>query len=383
MSQRKIIKKKSVLCIAVILILVVIMSAFYIFQEDFRNWIDIHILNKDITEEDIISIDLDTSKSNQVYVYNKYIALLNNQVITLYNNYGDKLTNINININTAIFDSSEKYLAIAEKGGGEICLILDKNYLWSNKVEGEIFQVHVNKNGYVAVITKDKTYKSILTLYNSDGTQLFKSYFSYTRIIDVSISNDNKYVAIGEIDSSGVLIKCNIKILSIQDAKAGKEDAYIYTYNADNGKLLTDINYQSKGQLICMYDDSIHIIKDKENKEILSINNKQVTFMSANLENSAVYVEEEKTGVFKTSSHINIINTQNDQISTYNLEDVLKSLYAKDNIIAVNTGTEVYFLNTKGWLIKKYSTKHEISNIMFSEHIAGLVFKDKIIIVDL
>lgn len=377
------VKKFPLFFTVALVIFVIVISVLYISHENFRNWIDIYILRKDITEEDIVSIDLDTDKSNQIYVFNKYIAILNNQVITLYNNYGEKINNINVNINKALFDANEKYLAIAEDGGGEIYLILDKTYLWSNKTEGEILQIHVNRNGYVAVITKDTTYKSILTLYNSDGTQLFRSYFSNTRIIDVSISNDNKYIAIGEIDSSGALIKSNVKILSVEDAKKGKEDADLYTYNADNGKLLTNVKYQSKGQITCMYDDSINIIQNEENKEILNINDKQITFMSVNLDNNAVYVEEESKGVFKTNSHINIINTQNSQICTYNLEDVPKALYANDSIIAVNVGTEVYFLNSNAWLIKKYSTKQEITNVIFSKHIAGIVYKDKIIIINL
>ena len=376
-------KKIPIFFIVLLIIIIITTSILYICQENFRNWVDINILRKDITEEDIIAIDLDTGKSNQVYVYNKYIAILNNQVIKLYNNYGEELSSIEVNINKALFDSSDKYLAIAENGGGEIYLILDKTYLWSNKTEGEILQIHVNRNGYVAIITKDRTYKSILTLYNSDGTQLFRSYFSDTRIIDVSISNDNKYIAIGEIDSSGVLIKSNVKILSVEDAKKGKENAIFYTYSSDDGKLLTNVKYQSKGQIACMYDNSINVIQNEENKQILNIDDKQITFMSVNLSNHAVYVEEEKKGVFNTNSHVNIINTQNNKVCTYNLEEVIKSLYSNQNIIAVNVGTEIYFLNTNGWLIRKYSTKQEITNVVFSRYLAGVVYKDRIVIINL
>ena len=382
MNTRKNFKKVHVFFSVIILIFIIIIASLYISQENFRQWVDIYIFRKNITEEDMISIDLNTDKSNQVYVYNKYIVLLNNQIITLYNNYGEEISKINVNINKAIFHSNEKYLAIAEDGGGEVCLILDKTYLWSNKIEGKILQIHVNRNGYVAVITEDTTYKSILTLFNSDGTQLFKSYFSNTMVIDVSISVDNKYIAIGEVDSSGALIQSNVKILSIEDAKKGKEDAFIYTYNADSGNLLTNVKYQSKGQITCMYDNSVRVIQNNENKELLNINDKQITFMSVNLSNHAVYLEEEK-GVFKTNTNINIINTQNNQISIYNLEDVPKGLYANNNIIAVNVGTEIYFLNINGWLIKKYSTKQEITNVIFSEQIAGIVYKDRIIIVNL
>lgn len=380
------IKKKKILIITgmvIIILALIAMACLYIAEERFRNVIDTYIFKRNITDENISTIDLNTDKNNQIHVYSKYIAILNNQKITLYNSYGEKVTDIDVNINTAIFDSSEKYLAIAENGGKELYLILDKNYLWSNKVEGDILQIHVNRNGYVAVVTKDTIYKSILTLYNSDGTLLFKRYFASTRIVDASISTDNKSVAIGEIDSSEAMIKSSVKILSVDNAKNDPENAIINTYDAEEGKLLTNVKYQAKGQIVCMYDDSIKVIQNEQEKELLKINNKQVTFMSVDLNNSSVHVEEETTGVFKTNSYIKIINTQNGEENSYNINDVPKEVYAKDNIIAVNTGTEVYFLNTNGWLIRKYTTRQEVTNIMFSNNLAGVVYKDKIVIINL
>ena len=315
------IKKKKILIITgmvIIILALIAMACLYIAEERFRNVIDTYIFKRNITDENISTIDLNTDKNNQIHVYSKYIAILNNQKITLYNSYGEKVTDIDVNINTAIFDSSEKYLAIAENGGKELYLILDKNYLWSNKVEGDILQIHVNRNGYVAVVTKDTIYKSILTLYNSDGTLLFKRYFASTRIVDASISTDNKSVAIGEIDSSEAMIKSSVKILSVDNAKNDPENAIINTYDAEEGKLLTNVKYQAKGQIVCMYDDSIKVIQNEQEKELLKINNKQVTFMSVDLNNSSVHVEEETTGVFKTNSYIKIINTQNGEENSYN-----------------------------------------------------------------
>ena len=50
---------------------------------------------------------------------------------------------------------------------------------------------------------------------------------------------------------------------------------------------------------------------------------------------------------------------------------------AGDNI-AINLGTDIYFINTKGWLKKKYSANEEIRNIIVSDRIAAIVFRDKI-----
>ena len=155
------------------------------------------------------------------------------------------------------------------------------------------------------------------------------------------------------------------------------------TYNAENGKLLTSIKYNSKDQLVCMYDDSIYIIENKENKEIINTSNSEITFMSVDLNDNIVDIEEESTGVFKTNSFVKITNTQSNHINTYNIEEVPKELYAKEDVIAVNVGTEIYFLNSSGRLIKSYSTRQEITNVVFSNNLAAILYKDKIIIVEL
>lgn len=370
------------LIVLVIIVLIVLISL-YLTQKNMRDWIDINILRKNLTEDDTQIINLDTDKSNQIHIYNKYVAILNDKTVNLYNSYGEKVTSIDINIGTAVFDSADKYFAIGEKDGHEFCLILDKNYLWSDTVEGEILQVHVNRNGYVAIITEDVNHKSILTCYNSEGKKLFTSYFASTRIIDASISNDNKYIAIGELDTSGTVIKSTIKILSIKNAQNEPKNTMIYTYNAEDGTLITNVKYQEKGQILCVYDNEIDVIKNEENSQIIKIENDNITFVTNNLKNDVVYIEEENLGLFKSKSNINIINSFDRHKTVYELNEIAKEIYSEGNIIAVNTGAEIYFINTSGWLVKKYTAKQEITNVEVSDNMAIIVYKDKIVIVNI
>ena len=377
-------KKKIIIAMIIgLIILFAILFAVYISKREVRNWIDINILRKNVSEQDIQSISLNTDKNNQVHVYSNYISLLNDKTVTLYNSYGEKVTSIEVNINSAIFDSSQKYLAIAENKGNEICLIFDKTYLWSEKIEGEILQIHVNKNGYVATVSTDATHKSIVTFFNSQGKKLFTSYFATTRIVDASISNDNKYIAIGELDTSGTIIKSNIKILSIQNAQQDAEKTIIYTYNADDGKLITNVKYQDKNQISCIFDDGLGVIKDNTYKEIIKIENDSITYLANDFNNHVAYVDEENTGLFKSQSNVHIINTSDFQEKIYKMDYIAKDVYGNDNIIAINVGTEIYFVDTNGWLIKKYTSNQEITNIRFSEKLATVIFKDKIVIINL
>ena len=378
--------KKKIIIIALIIVLIIlfaILFAVYISKREVRNWIDINIFRKNVSEQDIQSISLNTDKNNQVHVYSNYISLLNDKTVTLYNSYGEKVTSIEVNINSAIFDSSQKYLAIAENKGNEICLIFDKTYLWSEKIEGEILQIHVNKNGYVATVSTDATHKSIVTFFNSQGKKLFTSYFATTRIVDASISNDNKYIAIGELDTSGTIIKSNIKILSVQNAQQDAENTITYTYNADDGKLITNVKYQDKNQISCIFDDGLGVIKDNTYKDVIKIENDSITYLANDFNNHVAYVDEEDTGLFKAQSNVHIINTSDLQEKIYKMDYIAKDVYGNDNIIAINVGTEIYFVDTNGWLIKKYTSNQEITNIRFSEKLATVIFKDKIVIINL
>lgn len=375
------IKKIVIICgICVTIILLVLLISCYIAKREFRNWVDINVLRKSITNEDVVTIDLEIDKNNQIYCYNKYICILKDKVLSIYTQGGDKINEISVDVNTAIFSSNEKYLVIAEKEGNNFLVISEKNYLWKESVDGKILQISINKNGYVAVVTTDTTYKSIITLYNQQGKQQFRNYLSTTRVEDIVISNDNKYVSFSELDTSGTLIQSNIKIISVQNAKEGSQDAIIYTYNSDVSKLIIKLKYQDNGDLIALYDDEIMKINIDKVESIEKIENK-ISFASVNLKNSVAYIEEENTGFLNNSSVLTIKNTQNKQISKFNIDGVAKEMYTNGSVIGINIGTEMYFVNTNGMLIKKYKNNQEITNVIISEELAIITYKDRIEII--
>ena len=263
------IKKVLIISFSIILLIILgIIVSIYLSNENFRNWVDVNILGKDITSTDISSIDLDTDKNNQIFCYSKYVCILNDKNLKLYNSLGEDVSELSVDINTAIFDSNEKYLAMAEKNGQEFCVILDKTYLWREKTDGEILQIHVNKNGYVAIVITGTSYKTVISMYDPQGKEMFKTYLSSTRVIDAEIYNDNKYVALAEVDTSGTLIQSNIEIISIEKAQENVDDAIIYSNKAETSKMIVNIESHDKGDLICVYNDSVNVITNRRRKRI-------------------------------------------------------------------------------------------------------------------
>ena len=106
-------------------------------------------------------------------------------------------------------------------------------------------------------------------------------------------------------------------------------------------------------------------------------------FADVNLERNIVEVTKKSTGLFSAQGEVKIINTDTQAETVYVVENIPNSLKTYGDVIAINIGTEVHFIHTNGWLIKKYNSSQEIRDIVLSKNIAGIIYKDRIEIVNL
>lgn len=381
--EKKINKKKLALVIVSILFIILIATIIimYCANAKFRNWVDINILLKEIKQGNTTSIEFNGENNENVYAFNKYIVILENKDLKIYNSSGEEETSITTDINNPIFDAKGKYLAVAEKDGQSVYLIENNKVVWNTNIEGKILDIEINENGYVGIIISDISYKNIINIYNTEGKSLLKTYVATNKVVDVSISENNQYLAIAEVDISGVLIQSSIRIIDIVKAKTNPENSITNIYTAEVGKLITNVEYQSKERLLCIYNNSVNIIEENADKELLQIGENNITFASINLENSILSIEER--GEEKYTSSVNIINTINNKTKTYQIEEIAKEIYAYEKVIALNLGTELHIINKNGWLMKKYVSEQEINKVIISDKIAGIIYRDKIEIIEL
>ena len=385
-TKSKKLNKKKMIRIGMITIIVVIIIAIilvYYNSKTMREWIDKNLFRKEVMQDNVSTIELKESQDVNIRAFNKYIGILDKSKFSIYNNIGKEEKSLEVEISNPIFDSASRFLVIAEKKGKKLYLITDKDITWEANIEGNISQVHVNKNGYVAVVITDTSYKTVVIMYDSEGKEMFKTYLSSTRTADITISNDNKYLAIAEVDTSGTMIQSNIKIISIEKASSDPTNSLENTYQGDGDKLITNIKYQDKNKLICMYTDSIHMIENGQDKTLINNDNKKAIFQSIELTNHAIEIDEKLSGLFTADSVIHIVNTENNGIKQYVVDTVTKEIYTYGNMIALNLGTEIEFINTDGWLAKRYIAKQEITNVVLCDNIAGIIYRDKIEIINL
>ena len=201
--------------------------------------------------------------------------------------------------------------------------------------------------------------------------------------VDVSISNDNKHLAIAEVNPSGTVIQSNIRIISIEKAKTDPANSEEKNYTSEANRLVTNVNYQNKNKLICMYTDGITMIENDAETTLFENKDKKITLESIELNNNVVTIEEKSSGIFSADSVVNIVNIENKSTKEYTVNTVIKEFHTEGDIIALNLGTEIEFINTGGWLVKRYIANQEITNITVGNNIAGIIYRDKVEIVNL
>ena len=297
-KETKINKKKIALSIIILLLIISAIVIFIIYckNANFRKWVDKNVLLKEIKQGKTVSIEFNGENNSNVYAFDKYIVVLENKTLKIYNTLGTEEKEISTDINNPIFDAVGDYLIIAEKNGDSIYLLKGKELLWHNTIEGKISQIEINENGYVGVVISDISYKNIINIFSPEGKSLFKTYVANNKVVDISISKNNKYLALAEIDMSGVQVQSSIRVIDIEKAKTDPSNSIINTYIKEVGKLILNIEYQNKERLLCVYNDSINSIEENKENSLIKLDDNKITFASIELKNNMVLVEENQSG---------------------------------------------------------------------------------------
>lgn len=387
MKKRKMNKKKMIIaiCIVVLLLIVGITMLLYYSSRDVRNFLDQYLFRKNVTEEKLNSIALEYDSNVSIFAYNKYICVLAENKLMEYNTSGNLVNEINLEINNPVYSVNNKYLAISEQNSSKLNLISNDKIAWSKTVDGNISKINVNNNGYVSVVVTGTTHKSVIIILDNNGNELFKIYRATTKALDTTISDDNKYLAFSEVNTSGTAIESSIKIISIEKAQSNPDESLIYTYTADNNSLIINIEYSGNDKIICMYDDKISIIQNESSSDLISLSEKgkNINFGNINLNQNVYRAVEENDGLFNTNTVLEIKSVNNDKLTVYTIEGAAKDIDSFNDVVAVNLGQEVEFINTSGWLLKRYSSTQEVQDVVLGNGIAGIIYKDRVELLNL
>lgn len=374
--------KKKILLIIGIIIVVALLSiiSLYVANEDVRDWMDEYIFRKNIIDEDLPSISIENENAS-IYAYDNHIVILKDNKLSIYNSSGKEETTINVQVNNPMYESNGKYLLLADKGGQNVYLIYNTSLRWQKTMEGNVSYMAVNKNGAVGVVLTGTTYKSVIVMYGITGNEEFKTYLSSTVATSLAISENNEYLSFAETNTSGTVISSEVKTVSVEKAKNNPSEAIVYKYNEENNNLIINIEYNNN-DLICQYDSSVYKYLEGNSEKILDLSNNTL-FLDIEMTGYINKIEETSLGILSSEYQLKTINAKNLSENTYLLDQMPNGLYLSNNIIAIDMGNEILFLNHNAWLLKHFTSRQNYKNIVIGDNVAGIIYRDRVEIISL
>lgn len=365
----------------VLTIIIILLLAAYTTNSAFRAFVDNKIFHKQVTENSLASIEINSDDNPISFAYSNFIGVYSKNNLVVYDKNAEKVNTLILNITSPIISKSGKYLAIAEKNGNNFYVINSSSILWQSSIEGNISKININSNGYVSIIASTSAYKSIVIVFDADGNKLFTNYLSSSYGVCTNISTNNSYLAVGEIDYSGTVIKSYVKIISIDLAKTKANEAIVYKKEISDN-IITNIQYYDKENAICMLKDSVIKVSPKDSSELFK-SNENTLFLDINIDNNISLIEKQSSGLFSYDYDLKFIKTNSSSENIYILENKLpKQIIADYNSIALNYGNSVDIIDKSGWLEKTYTSSQQIKDLIVGDKIVGVVYKDKIEIID-
>lgn len=369
--------KIKITIISIILVMFILLVARYITNKDFRDLIDIKFLGKQVSENNLNLIEINSEDNPTYFAYDAHIGIIAKNKLSIYNNKGVVENSFSINISNPIIDTNEKFAVIAEKDGNKFYVINSTSLLFQEKIDGKINKISINKNGYISIIASNSTYSSIVIVYDNDNNQLFKNFSQSSYALQACISDSNNYIAVGEVDYSGTVIKSNVKIIDIKSTKT------IYQLKGPENEILTNIVYSDGDKAICSFSNSIYQIENNISKKIYDITDEN-PFVNIDTKNYLSIIERESSGLFSYEYKLKLKSVGSSNEYIYFLDNGLpKSTIANKNYIVLNYGSQASIVNKNGSLKKSYISSQQIKDIILGSHICGIVYKDKIEIITL
>lgn len=362
---------KSSLIVAMLLLAVIVVTAFIVYLKS-QN-IDLGNFNvKDFftngfssssskgNEPALSEFKCDGSEDSVFTALKGYIIRCDRNSISGLNRNGGVEWQVSVSMSNPIVKTAGPYLLVGDKGGRDIYVIRNKTVKWNIKLDSNIINLSINEDGYVGVIFEKEGYNGIARVFDSDGDVIYTKYKHDVYLLDAKVSPSDRHVLISEVDASGTSTN---SILEVTDFKGqieavfkGTDEIIASTWFMKNDLVLAVSDKEAK-----YFDKELESQwKQAQNGSILTSN------AAAGKYAVLAYSNVTQTGLFSgNTTTVKILGTDGELNGEYEAKGKVKNIDVIGSVIALNTENTVYFINTNGKLIGKFTDKADILEVHF------------------
>lgn len=370
-------KLKKTIIISIILIIFASMSILLIKDNTKENKLE---------QKNFQSIDI--SPGEKIYTYNEYIYIYGKSGIKIAKQE-DVLAQESFSLENPYIATSYDKLAICDVKGKVARVYSNKGNLYTVNTANSILGITINKNGYLGMILKNNENYEI-EIYDNSGQNIYSTKdISYNEGVPVgiSISDDNKTLAVSYIKTIGATIDSNIVFYSME----GNE---VFGGYIKSNQIVGIIKFVENNSLIGVSESEIFSIKvnsNTNNEQIKEIYKKPLNNVLKDMDfiDGVGYVVCYGKPILTTKEYIEentviFYNSSGGEIGKYYEKDKdIINLYSHSEGVVLQENRLFTAINTSGREIWSYQATQDIKQVNFynKNNKALIVTNDKIKIV--
>lgn len=278
------------------------------------------------------TFDFDGRRSNTFGILGDGLLVASNQGYEYYGKNGKISDSMNVKMTMPAIYSADDYVVVFDIGGKDFSVLDSNGCKYSVETEFEIIAAKTNASGWTAVCTTADTAKGIVTVYNAEGTPVYK-------IITVK---------------SGYLVNAVVS--------PNSDSVFVITYT-DTGSRVVRYDFTSEDEKASFSEDGI-LYTDIEFASSTSV----VLASSA----SIVWLDTSGEVIGKYECQDTYMGSYHIGQSTLIYESEYKSAKAGKFLI----------LNPDGTAAREYASTGTVEQVSYSGGYVGVLYSDRIAVLD-
>jgi hypothetical protein len=329
--------------------------------------------------EENLEINYEVKEHPAFIVYKDLLVKCETDSFKGINKKGEEVLIRSIGVNNPLIKTNGPELLIADLGGRDIYVMNGWNIKWDEKLSGNIINAEISESGHVTVIHEAKGFKGVVKVFDPRGIEMFSRNIAENFVLTAKVAPSGEQLLINSINTSGININPSLEFFDMMGnpfaaRTPGENQIFAYASYLDDDSLLT-----ASSSALVYYDKERNEKWRKEFKEIYSVGISLGKYIAA-----AVSKEGEGNGLEDGLNEIQIFNRKGQQTAAFQVEGRVENIRTYSDIIAVNTIREVCFINTKGVLVGKYTSKPDIKDVYFFNKLqAAIVTKNSVAIIEI
>lgn len=178
---------------------------------------DIKLANDYVTSvHDTITYNVGNSQS--FASYRSGIAVASREKLSIFSSGGRELFSVNLDYGNPTLKTNDKHVLLYDVGGKQFSLYNSFSKVNEGVLNYPIYGASLSQNGNFALITKSEKYGSVVSVYQTNGTQ-YDYNFSNDRVSSVALSKNGLQLAVLLIRSD-----CDVMYTELRLYKLGSND---------------------------------------------------------------------------------------------------------------------------------------------------------------